>query len=164
MTATAETTSSKLARPVEMLDGVGSTRAKHFKLLGVRTLSDLLEYFPRTYVFEGSEVAIERLVAGEQIQTARGRVVACDFIPGRPRARFEATLDDRTEKLALVWFNQTWLRTKIVPGMFTRVQGKVRFYRNMPQMVQPKWIQIPEDAERVAESKFRPIYPASAKL
>src|SRR3954470_24974512 len=114
---------SKFDRPIELLDGVGTTRAKHFKLLGVRTLADLLEYFPRTYVFEGSEVAIDKLVAGEQIQTARGRVVACDYIPGRPRARFEATLDDGTEKLGLVWFNQHWLRTKMVPHLFIRVQG-----------------------------------------
>src|SRR3954463_15776041 len=99
---TAEKSPTQPARPIEMLDGIGTARAKHFKLVGVRTLSDLLEYFPRTYVFEGSEVAIDKLVAGDQIQTARGRIVACDFIPGRPRARFEATLDDGTEKLALV--------------------------------------------------------------
>jgi ATP-dependent DNA helicase RecG len=151
-------------RPIEMLDGIGTMRARQFKRLGVRAVADLLEYFPRTYVFEGSEVPIERLIGSDQIQSARGRVVACDWIPGRPRARFEATLDDGSEKLALVWFNQSWLRTKIVPGMFIRVQGKVRFFRNMPQMVQPKWMEIAEDATRIEESTFRPVYPATKHL
>src|SRR5437667_10954220 len=93
---------STLARPVEDLDGVGPARAKHLKELGVRTLGDLLEYFPRTYQLETGEKPISQLVAGEQIQQARGRVVAVDYIPVRPRQRFEATLeDDNRRKLAL---------------------------------------------------------------
>src|SRR4051794_8747913 len=147
---------------VEALEGVGSARAKHLRILGVRTLGELLEYFPSRYQYESEERPIERLVK-EQIQTARGRVVACDVVPvGRPR--FEATIDDGTEKLPLVWFNGTWLRKKIVPGMMIRVQGKVKWRGNMPQMVNPKWHEITEEAERVETSSFRPIYPATAKL
>jgi ATP-dependent DNA helicase RecG len=156
-------TAPALQRSVESLPGVGATRAKVFHNLGVFTLGDLLEYFPRDYQFESSELPISRLVDG-QIQTARGEVVAVDYIGQRPRARFEATIDDGTEKLALVWFNAGWLRGKITPGMRIRVQGKVAFFRNMPQIAHSRWEVVDESTELIQESKFRPIYPASQRL
>ena len=154
---------SALARPVESLDGVGPTRAKAFKALGVRTLGDLLEYFPRTYQYESSELSIGQLVA-DQIQTARGEVVAVDYLSVRPRPRFEATLSDGTGKLSLTWFHSAYLRRQIHPGMHIRVQGRVKFFRNLPQIVNPRFEVVEETTERIAESKFRAIYPASGKL
>jgi len=152
-----------LSTPVEDLPGVGPTRAKHLADLGVNTLGELLEYFPRTYQHETEERAINQLDAGP-IQTARGKVVAVDYIPVRPRPRFEATLDDGTGVLACVWFNGAYLRRTIHPGITLRVKGKVGSFRNIPQMTQPKFWNIDENAEAVTESQFRPIYPASAKL
>ena len=159
----AAATLAAMARPVESLDGVGATRAKAFHLLGVKTLGDLLEYFPRDYVFESSERTISRLVPND-IQTARGQVVAVDYVPVRPRPRFEATIDDGTGKAGLVWFHGAYLRTKIHPGMNVRVQGKVAFFRNLPQFTNPRWEVVGETTEPVAESRFRAIYPATAKL
>src|SRR5688572_15679972 len=156
---------SRLATLVADLEGVGPARAKHLKLLGVHTLGDLLEYFPRTYQLESSEQPISQLTTGDHIQRARGRVVACDYIPSRPKPRFEATIQgDDGYKLGLVWFNAGYLRKAITPGMFIRVQGRVRFYRNVPQMTQPKFQPIEEETEKIDESTFRTIYPATAAL
>ncbi len=154
-----------MTRPVGLLEGVGPARAKYLAQLGVKNLGDLLEYFPRAYQFETSELPIDQLTAGNQIQTARGRVVAVDYVPIRPRPRFEATIeDDSRHKLGLVWFNGGYLRTRIHPGKTIRVQGRVRMYHNMPQMSNPKWQEIEEAADPIEEAKFRPIYPASASL
>jgi ATP-dependent DNA helicase RecG len=161
--ATAPQSSPALARPVESLAGVGPSRAKALRALGVATLGDLLEYFPRDYQFESSELSIRQLVP-EQIQTVRGEVVAVDYVPSRPRPRVEATNQDDTGKLSLVWFYGAYLRQQLRPGMLIRVQGKVRFFRNFPQMQQAKWSAIGEDTERITETKLRPIYPASMKL
>src|SRR3712207_5409007 len=123
---------SALARPVEELAGVGPSRAKALKALGLHTLGDLLEYFPRDSQFESSELNIRQLVP-EQGQTVRGRVVACDYIAGRGRPRFEATIEDDTGKLALVFFHSAYLRRQIHPGVMIRVQGRVKYFRNLPQ-------------------------------
>ncbi|HSV15622.1 MAG TPA: OB-fold nucleic acid binding domain-containing protein, partial [Tepidisphaeraceae bacterium] len=128
----------ELLRPVESLAGVGPTRAKELRRLGIATLGDLLEYFPRDYQYESAEKPISQLVAG-QIEMARGEVVAVDYIGARPRARFEATLDDGTGKLGLIWFNAPYLRKSIHPGKYIRVQGAVKTYRNLPQMTHPTW-------------------------
>jgi ATP-dependent DNA helicase RecG len=154
--------SNVLSRPVEELAGVGPTRAKALKALGLNTLGDLLEYFPRDYQFESSELSIRQLVA-EQIQTVRGTVVACDYV-SRGRPRFEATIDDGTAKLALVFFHSAYLRKQIHPGLQIRVQGRVKYFRNIPQMANPKWHAVDDATERITETKFRPIYPASMRL
>src|SRR3954465_3627065 len=106
---------SALARQVEELAGVGPTRAKALKALGLHTLGDLLEYFPRDYQFESSELTIQQLVP-EQVQTVRGPGVGCDSV-SRGRPRFEATIDDGTAKLALVFFHGAYLRKQIHPGI-----------------------------------------------
>ena len=152
-----------LLAPVETLANVGPLRAKVLRKLGVVTLGDLLEYFPRDYQFESAELPISRLI-DNQIQTARGEVLAVDYVGGGRRARFEATIDDGTDKLALAWFNSGWLRGKIHPGMTIRVQGKVGHFRNMPQMVQARWEVVDDQTPAVEQSTFRPIYPATLRM
>ena len=156
---------SSLNKAVADLDGVGPTRATHLKSLGIATLGDLLEYFPRTYQSESAELSIAELSDRNQIQTVRGQVVAVDYVSSRPRPRFEATIEDEHHhKLGLVWFNGSYLRTRIHPGKMIRVQGRVRMYHNLPQMANPKWEEVDESVERIATTSFRPIYPATARL
>jgi len=150
-----------LQRPIESIDGVATARAKEFRRLGVATLGDLLEYFPRDYQYEAEERTIDQLVVG-QLQTTRGEVVAVDYVTGRV-ARFEATLDDGTGKLALAWFNSAFLRRQIHPGDRLQVQGTIKFFRNLPQMAQAKWQKIDGDEALITDSGFRAIYPASGK-
>src|SRR5205809_171861 len=68
------------------------------------------------------------------------------------------------ELRAIVWFNQSWVRTKIVPGMNIRVRGRVKIIHNSPQMANPKWEKLEGDEEQLTDEKFRPIYPATAKM
>jgi ATP-dependent DNA helicase RecG len=162
VTTAAPPQQSPLDRPIEELPGVGPTRAGHFAKLDLNTVGDLLEYFPRDYQFEAGELPIGQLVPG-QIATARGEVVAVDYISGRP-PRFEATLDDGTGKLALAWFNSAFLRKMIHPGDLLQVQGMIKLFRNFPQMAQAKWTKIETDAEVSTASRLRAVYPASTKL
>ena len=152
-----------LDRSIESVEGVGPARAKVFKMLGVSTLGDLLEYFPRDYQFESAELPISAL-RPEQIHMCRGEVVAVNYSPVRPRPRFEATIFDGKDKLALVWFNAAWMRAKLRPGMHIRVQGRVKVFRNLPQMTNPRWDEVDETVATVDRSTFRPIYPASLRL
>ena len=56
--------SSPLKRLAAELHGVTPLRAKQLGDLGVQTLGDLLEYFPRDYHFESEELTISQLHEG----------------------------------------------------------------------------------------------------
>ena len=163
MTHTATLTAPSSQRSIELLAGVGPTRAKALRALRVTTLGDLLEYFPRDYQYESAELSIAQLTEGP-IQTARGTVCAVDYIPSRPRPRFEATIDDGSAKLSITWFYGGYLRSRIHPGMAIRVQGKVTFFRQYPRMVNPRWEVVDATTEPITQSKFRAIYPATLRL
>ncbi len=147
---------------IESLNGIGPARAKELRRLGVGTLTELLDYFPRRYQFEAAECPIAHLKPN-CVQVIRGTVTAVDYIVGR-RPRFEATIDDSSAVCSLVWFNGAYLRPRIHPGLLLRCKARVRFFKGIAQMSQPKWEIIAEEAEPIADSKFRPIYPASERL
>lgn len=163
MTQPSAADSHILNTPVSELADVGPARAKQLISMGIVTLGDLLNYFPRDYQHEFAEQTIDRLGING-VQTTRGEVVAVNYIPSRPRPRFEATLDDGTGKCALVWFNGAYLRRQIHPGITLCVKGKVRFFHNIPQMANPKWHIVETESHQQTAARLRAIYPASAKL
>ncbi len=149
------------------LEGLGPARVKGLLELGITSPADLLTYFPRDYRYETGRLQIAELRGGDDIQTARGEVVAVNYSAGR-RPRFEATLDDGTGKLALTFFNAAYLRTRIHPGKHIEVTGKVSFFRSLPQMVNPKWVTASPEGDGGAlaagSGRLRPVYPASSRL
>jgi ATP-dependent DNA helicase RecG len=133
--------SLKLSTPVTDLPGVGPRRAQLLGRLGLRTVSDLIQHLPLRYERQFAEGTINDLPM-EGIGTARGTVVATRLIPGGRKSRFQATLQDHSATLALIWFNGGYLRGKIHPGMLLRVQGKVTAFNGYPQMVNPHWEEL----------------------
>ncbi|HEY1686976.1 MAG TPA: ATP-dependent DNA helicase RecG [Tepidisphaeraceae bacterium] len=154
---------NKAVTDLSCISGIGPARLSALKSLGIHSVSDLLEYFPRDYRAESAEKKISDL-GGEAIQQTRGNVVAVNYIPARPRPRFEATLEDETGKCALTWFNAQYLRRSIHPGAYLRVKGKVQFFRGIPQFVQPKWEPIDAATPSNTDSKFHAVYPASERM
>ncbi|MBN1506312.1 MAG: hypothetical protein JW955_05675, partial [Sedimentisphaerales bacterium] len=54
-----------LTTPVQYVKGVGPARAAIFEKLGVQTVGDLLEYFPRDWVFAPDPIRISHLRPNE---------------------------------------------------------------------------------------------------
>lgn len=134
--------------------------------LGIHSVADLVKHLPMRYERLEAEAAIRDLAAGH-IVTARGEVSATRVRTGR-RPRFEAALLDHTGRLDLVWFNQTYLKDRIFPGMRLRVQGQAKRFGPHGawlQLVNPKWEMLDEDTEVAEqESRTRPVYPASEAI
>jgi ATP-dependent DNA helicase RecG len=151
-----------LETPIASIAGIGPTRARQLVGLNVQTLRDLLDYFPRDYIQESPERQISDLKGGE-IQSARGTVIAVDFIPGQ-RPRFVATLSDGHAQLWMTFFYGGYLKGRIVPGMLLRARGKVQFFGGDARMINPKWEIIKPEAEAMTDSIYRPVYPATAGL
>ncbi len=160
-----ERSPGSLADSVQFLPGVGPRLAERFQRLGVRSVGDLLEYLPARHE-QHETLTIEHLDEGV-VATVVGQITA---VGGRRYGRggvLSATLTDNTGRCGLRWFNAEWVREKIRPGVVIRATGQVRRYRDLPQMVNPRFVVLGPDAKPVDESeapRFEGVYPATAEL
>mgnify|MGYP000123810327 CR=1 FL=1 len=152
-----------LETPVQYLKGVGPSRAKAFAELGVRTVSDLLEYYPRDWVFMPDPVKVADARVGLEVCLV-GIVEQTDWQPYRKVPMFEVTLADDTGFIRVVWFRGRYLVNQLEPGQLLLVHGKVSKYKYQLQLNNPKFIILAEDQPRGPESLSGPVYPASGKL
>ncbi|MFN4243125.1 MAG: ATP-dependent DNA helicase RecG [Tepidisphaerales bacterium] len=149
------------------LPGVGPQRAAALADLGIHSLDDLLHYAPRTYQLVSGRVSIASL-RPDVVAEVVGEVVAVHYTPasmfrgrsGKPR--FDATLKDGTGALSLTFFNGAYLRRKIHPGLYLRVEGKVKLFQGQPQMLNPKWSIVPAPSVG-AEPARSPVSPSTSR-
>jgi len=153
----------ELSTPVQYLKGVGPARARLFAQLGVRTVGDLLEYYPRDWLFAPAPVEIGRLQVGEQV-TIMGLVQTVDYQSFRRPPIFEAVVADETGICRVIWFHGGFLRGKLSPGQVLVATGKVTEYHRMPQLTNPRFVVLDQPRVDVAEYFSGPVYPACKGL
>jgi ATP-dependent DNA helicase RecG len=93
--------------PVSELKGVGEAQAKRFAVLGIKTVADLIDYYPRRYDDYSEVTNVNKLKPGPvtiraTIKQAKGRRVR------RGLHITEAVASDTTDSVRLVWFNQPY--------------------------------------------------------
>jgi ATP-dependent DNA helicase RecG len=123
-----------LATPVQYLKGVGPKKAELFKRLGVETVLDLLYHLPREHVDWTRLTPIADAAPGRE-SVVRGRVVSARFHYFRRLSRLIASLADDSGSIEVVWFNQPWLRERLVPGTEVMISGLVRLSAGRRQIV-----------------------------
>ncbi len=156
----------RLNTSIADLPGAGKHRAAAWRRLGVNTLFDLLRHLPHRYEWEAAESGVADLTANV-LGSTRGTLTSARWVPGhgRAKARFEGVLDDGQGQMHLVWFNASYLRDQLHPGMTLRVQGRIGRYRGQPQMVNPRWERLDaEGAAPLKDQRLCPIYPATDDL
>ncbi len=149
--------------PVRYLKGVGPARAEIFARLGVRTVGDLLQYYPRDWVFAPAPVKICRLRPGEHASVV-GLVESTDYQTFRRRPIFEVMLSDDTGLCRIIWFHGGYLREKLRPGQTIMVSGKVSLYRHQLQMTNPRFLPLDSAGAEPGEYFSGGVYPAASGL
>jgi ATP-dependent DNA helicase RecG len=157
------------ARPRESLDrvpvshapGVGKKRAELLAHLGIRTVADLLTFFPRRLEDRSQHRPISQLRDGETA-LVRGVVRAKSRVKVRRGLELiKAALDDGTGFLFAIWFNQPWLWDPIVQGERYALFGKAQLRYGELQMENPVW---EKDGTDVQTGRWVPIYPSTEGL
>lgn len=120
--------------PIQFVKGVGPKRAPLFVRAGLKTVSDLLDYFPFRYEPEPVEMAIEELRPGTAA-VIRGEIVRVTGDPGRMRT---VTVHDGTDACALRWFGQPGATKGLNVGVMVSAAGDVRKFGDRLEMVHPK--------------------------
>jgi ATP-dependent DNA helicase RecG len=146
----------RLEAPLDSLTGVGPRIAARLRRLGLTTIRDLLEHRPRDYQRSVGESRIVDLF-GEQEAVIVGVVRSVSL--RRPRRRLtilKATVADESGSIPAVWFNQDWLKDKLVPGTRVRLRGQLR--RNEFN------VKSYDLNGAAATADLAPIYPAGEEI
>ncbi len=155
---------SRLDDDVQYVRGVGPVRAQHFARLGVRTVGDLLEYFPFRHELTPRSVPIGSLVEGV-VATIIGSVRRVRLHGLATRRTLHANLVDGTGQCRLRWFHSAYLADRLQEGMILRLTGRVEVYGQLASMTNPAVAFVDEnDPLTVDHDRLDPIYPACAQL
>jgi ATP-dependent DNA helicase RecG len=146
--------------------------------LGLETVQDLLQHYPRTHVdrrnlrtiadfsrmasegFEGDVQVLAEVVDISRpikIGPKRGR-------GGKERFMINGKIKDETGELRLTWFNQKWIGQALKPGTEAFFYGKLSRYKGRAQLASPRFEPVKTGKEPFNVGRIIPIYPATADL
>jgi len=145
-----------LEASVEMLAGIGKKRGELLAKLGVKTVRDLLYFYPRRYEDYSTLKTINRLVYGERVS-----VLATVWDAGLRKTQggkslFRAILSDNTGTMEVTWFNQSFLEGRIRAGMQILISGKVDEYLGRLTMNAPDWELV--GRKDLTNVRIQPVY------
>ena len=157
--------------PTTALDRVlGDKSAKSFaKNLGLVSVADLLQHYPRRYSSRGELTPITNLPVGESVSIVAEVVDARERrTKGRISHILEVRITDGSGFLSLTFFNQAWRQKNLLPGTRGLFAGKIGEYQGKLQLAHPDYELFPDevsqfDAKAWADQPI-PIYPASASI
>ncbi len=171
------TTRTEPESPIDQITRISPLQKKALAKIGLRTAEDLLFYFPTRYNTPGMVKNIETLLEGDEValfgkilapktgKTFRGRVPIS-----------EATFEDATGKVKLLWFNQPYIAKMFKDGDFVRVEGKVSKRKEVLSLLNPKIEKVNDVPLGVGASLFTnketgedehtlyPIYPETRNI
>lgn len=145
----------RLESNISTVKGVGPSLSEKLATLGIVSVYDLIYFFPRNYEDFSQVIPIAKLIPGKV--TIKGRV---ESVVGRyVRRRMhitEAIVADKTSKVRVVWFNQSYRVTQFSKDEDYYFSGTYDLRRNRYVISNP----ATEQARRVGVSTARivPIY------
>ncbi len=147
---------------VRELHGVGPARAAQLEKLGIRTLYDLLAFFPRDYEDRTNPVTIAQLQPGVPA-CFRAMVVSQPVLRriGGGRDITKLIVADETGKLTLSYFNQPYVKNQLHYGESYYFYGALQPEHGM-QMANPA--HDPADRPGAVTNRLLPVYSLTAGL
>ena len=146
------------------LKGIGPAKARLFNKLGLYTIGDLLEYFPRGYK-DKSEITKIRDIRPDESYTVRVHA-AGKAQEGRTKSRLiitKLTVFDDTGRLNAVWFNNRFIKNAFSEGDELLMHGKVKRIGKDLVMEVPEYERL-SDSESINLMRITPYYPLTEGL
>lgn len=151
----AYTTTMTLKSPLAEVKGVGNALAAKYSSLGLNTVGDLINNFPRRYDDYSVIQPISKIKPGvvtvkAVIKQVRGRYVR------RGLHITEAVASDETSSVRLVWFNQPYRANAIKPDTDYFISGTFELSRQRLAIMNPS-MELASDFP-VNTARIVPIY------
>ncbi len=153
------------SKSVGALPGVGFSGQRRLESMGLRTIKDLLQHYPRRYIDRSAVLPIRNLVVGEEA-TVVGTVTK--VVSKKPRPKLSiltVTVTDGKGWVDCVWFNQDFRAADFRVGDEVAFSGKVERFGRRLQIANPSYDTLSSKgiSESLEVGRIVPVYPASAR-
>lgn len=143
------------------LSGVGPVVEKNLGAVGINTIDDLLNYYPRRYDDFSNLTLINEIKPGQvsikgKISNGVGRYVR------RGMHITEAVLTDKSGSVRLIWFNQPYRANSIKNGSEYFVSGLFQLSRQKMSIMNPS-LELVSDFP-INTARILPIYSQSKSI
>lgn len=157
--------------------GASGKRAEALQKLGIDSIQDLLQHYPRYHVDRTQLRTVAQLkeaAAGSDLGEVQvhARVLKMNrpfrTRPKKPGAKgtlmISGKIGDETGHIDVTWFNQEWVARALKPGAEGFFYGKLGTFKGKFQMTAPRFELVKTGAEPFNVGRIIPIYPATADL
>ena len=146
---------------LELVKGVGEKTLEKFENANLRTVGDILEFFPRKYEDFASLTDLSEIKPGKVLFKARAEKISIRRVR-RGMTITEAILTDGKEKIKAIWFNQPYRVKQLQDEDDFFFSGKFEFNYNRYQITNPsvmKREELPKNQNFSGEDgEIVPIY------
>lgn len=149
---------SLMNKNIQTVQMVGKVKAQKLNKLGIRTVGELITYFPRDYEDRSMEKKVSELMDGDECSVFL--TVLSDVTMNRPRPRmsiYKVTAGDDSGVMTLVWFNQGYIKDQIKKGSKYVFYGKIKKRGSFIEITNP--IFENENTVRKKTTGIQPVYP-----
>ncbi|NLX63811.1 MAG: ATP-dependent DNA helicase RecG [Clostridiaceae bacterium] len=148
---------------IKYVKGVGEARARLLAKLGIYTVNDALNFFPRDYQDRSILKKINELQDGEECSVKA--TLVSDVTESKPRRNLsiiKTLVSDGTAFLSMTWFNQGYIKNYLKNGTEYVFFGKVKRNGMRLEMHNP----VIETAEQSGKytGRILPVYPLTKGL
>jgi ATP-dependent DNA helicase RecG len=154
--------SGGLNSPITVIRGITPRVAAKFAKLGVRTINDLLYFFPRRYIDYSQRKFIAELEEGKE-QTIVATIWQATVATFGNRPGTEAIVGDETGNIRVVWFNQPYLAKNFPTNARVVISGTVGIFKGQKVFESPEW-ELLKGEELIHTGRLIPIYPLTQGL
>lgn len=145
---------------IQYLKGVGPVKAAQLAALGVFTVNDLMEYYPRRYE-DRSTLSLIAEAADGAVATLCGRITHIGEVkPRRGLTITRATLQDRSGNARIVWFNQPFIKKNLRTEMEIIVTGKIKHQFGQIEVTSPEFEPV-GDNDVLNTGRIVPVYTSN---
>ena len=156
--------SNLLETPVQYLKGVGPRRAKAFDSIQIKTLKDLIYYFPRKYLDRTTVHTIDSVTIDSNVNLI-GTVKSVSLRKMRNGQFLTAKLHDNTGSINLMWFKGVdYIKDSLKDGETIAVHGKINEYKGSFQIAHPEYDKLNDNEITLSTGFVIPVYPLTEEL
>jgi ATP-dependent DNA helicase RecG len=151
--------------PITYINGISVQRATLlYADLGIKTCSDLLNFFPFRYIDKTTFYAIKDLQPNSSEVQIIGSITRVKSIAQKRGSRLVATFQDATGSMDLIWFRgQKWIKDSLKINEPYVVYGKLNHYNGNFSIAHPELEPVAEYKKKL-QTKMQPVYPSTEKL